>query len=119
MKRLWPILILLLLVGSFASAQRHGRRRHSSAGGNQKVAALQGQLSNLRHRKKELQNKLHANKALTHQTLQEIAQVDQELGQVEDSLQQTTQDLADSKIKQVQVTGELNQAQAKLDVVKG
>src|SRR5205823_2644794 len=40
MKRLWPILILLLLLGSFASAQRHGRRRHSSPGGNQKVAAL-------------------------------------------------------------------------------
>src|SRR5436309_13183950 len=117
MKQLWPILILLLILAALSPAQRHGRR-HSFRPRNQKVAALQGRLSDLRKRKQLLQHRLHANKALTHQTLQEIAQVDQQLGQVEDALQQTSQQLAESRVKQTQVTSELEQATAKLDVVR-
>jgi murein DD-endopeptidase MepM/ murein hydrolase activator NlpD len=109
------LLIILIAIAPLAIAQRHhGRARQHGTG----VAALRTKLSDLRRRKLALQGQLHANKALTHQTLQEITQVDQQLGQVEDALQQTGQQLADSRVKQKVVAGELQTASDKLVVVK-
>src|SRR5690242_17759086 len=105
--KLARLLILFLLVaGLLSSPALAQRRRHHRPAKSGKVAALQSRLSDLRRKKQAYLHQLHANKALTHRTLQEIAQVDQQLGQVEDALQQTGQQLADSRVKQKQVAGE-------------
>lgn len=109
------LVVLFLLTPVGAPAQRHRRTPRSS---NKKVAALQSRLERLRNQKTVLQNKLHTNKKLTHQTLQEIARVDQQLSNVEDALQETDRQLVDSRVKQKQVEGELQVASDKLTVVK-
>ena len=115
MKVAWLVSAMLLLSLSSADAQHHRRRSHAPKG---KVATLQNKLGSLRRKKAALQHQLHANRALTHQTLQEIQRVDAQLGEVEDALQQTDQQLADSKVKQKQVAGELQTASDKLAIVK-
>ena len=113
------LLMICALLASPAFAQRHRRRSqrsHTAHGKN--VSSLQNRLNNLRRKKQELQHQLHANHALTHRTLQEIAQVDKQLNDVQDALQVTGEQLASSRVKQTQVAGELKQASDKLAVVK-
>ena len=108
--------ICLMICAPVAGAQRH---RSSQKSHGKSVASLRNKLKDLRHQKKVLQNKLHMNKTMTHQTLQEIAEVDEQLNNVQDALQTTTEQLADSRVQQKQVTGELKVATDKLTVVKG
>jgi murein DD-endopeptidase MepM/ murein hydrolase activator NlpD len=110
------ILVLLLLAATpsaFAQRRRRGQKPKPGT-----VGALQSKLNNLRNQKKALQHKLHANKALTHQTLQEITQVDEHIGEVQDALEVTGQQLSVSKVQQKKVTGELQIATDKMVVVK-
>ena len=109
------VFVLVLLFAALAPAQRHHRRSRSSS---KNVTELRSKLGNLRKKKAQLQRQLHQNKALTHQTLNEIAQVDQQLGDVQDALDQTTQQLADSKVKQQAASVQLQQATDKLAIVK-
>lgn len=116
----WVTLLLLVcclgLVFTPAGAvqRRHRRSSRGSSGG---VAALQGRLKNLQAKKRALQGQLHQNKAMTHQTLQEIAQVDQQLTNVETALEQTTQQLGESKVQQKQVSAQLDDATQRLVTV--
>jgi murein DD-endopeptidase MepM/ murein hydrolase activator NlpD len=105
-------LLLLGMLAAIAPAQRHSQKRKS-------VSSLKNQLKDLRKKKQALQHQLHQNKALTHETLLEIQQVDEQLNEVESSLEVTTRELADSKVKQQQVSSELNVATDKMALVKG
>jgi len=120
MKYAFTLALILLLIGTapIANAQRRHHRSRSTHSSNPKVAALQNKLANLRQKKARLQGRLKANHALTHQTLIEIQQVDQQLGEVQDSLENTELQLADSRVRQKQASGELQQATDKLTVVK-
>ena len=123
MKSFTLLLLVCCLALAFtpvhAAQRRHRRSRRSSgsASGNKNVAALQGKLNDLRAKKKALQGQLHQNKAMTHQTLQEIAQVDQQLTDVENALEQTTQQLGQSKVQQKQVAVQLDDATKQLATV--
>ena len=110
--------LLLLLAVNFAVVPASSNETQRRKSRNQKVASLQGRLSALHKKKQQLQRQLHGNKALTHQTLVEIARVDQQLDQVESALEVTTQQLGESKVQQKQVEGELNVATKRMLVVK-
>src|SRR5690349_1378372 len=106
---LCALMVLLLCASPLAEAQRRHHRR-SGRSSNPKVAELQNRLANLRQKKQNLKKRLKANHALTHQTLIEIQQVDAQLGVVQEDLENTELQLADSRVRQKQVTGELHVA---------
>lgn len=110
-------LILALIVSMLVVAPTAEAQRRSRGSGNRKVSSLRGQLSTLRHRKEALKRQLRMNRAQKKQTLQEIAQVDQQLNIVEGELQQTEAKLGESRDQQKVVGGQLRDAQAQLTEV--
>lgn len=114
MKGLLSLICLVLLVAPMdVVAQTRHHSKHTSKP-KKNVSQLRSDLSRLRKKKAALRKELRTTKRAASAVLSDIHEVDAQLGDLQGKLEETGNQLQDSKSRQVRVTVELADATKKL-----